>query len=112
MDGSGGKPESRRRSRVTILGAIRQQPGLDQRKGASGLPRLPIRVSARLDARPVNGGLGGSPCSTRARFRGFSGSSAQLQVGTAAARQVVQDSYGECGGRTQREEPARTTPPR
>ena len=105
-------PESRRRSRVTILGAIRQQPGLDQRKGASGLPRVPVRVSARLDARPLNGGLGGGTCSIRASFPGFSGSSAQLEVGTAAARQVVQDSYGECGGRTQREEPARTTSPR
>jgi hypothetical protein len=104
--------KSRRRSRVNILGAIRQQPGLDQRNGASALRWMPVRVSARLDARRLKGGLGGGPCSTRASFPEPSGSSAQLQVGTAAARQVVHDSYNECGGRTQREEPARTTPPR
>ena len=63
-------PNPRRGSRVNVLGAIRQQPGLDQRNGASGLPWLPVRVSARLDARRLKGGLGGGPAALGRASRG------------------------------------------
>ena len=62
--------KSRQRSRVNILGAIRQQPGLERWNGASGLPWLPVRVSARLDARRLKGGLGGGPAALGRASRG------------------------------------------